>query len=184
MGVTAAVAVALTAAKTTVDYVGARKAGKAARKQGEFNATQAEQQAADALARGEETAAQTGSAARQLTGAQRASLASQGIDISSGSAADVISNDQALSKLDEIQIRRNAQREAHGFQVEAQGYRMAGVNQARAYNSQATGTLIGGAADLFNIYNAYGRNTSSTPRASSSGRQGTSGGQYSGKASR
>ncbi len=165
MGITAGIAVALTAAKTTSDYIGAKKAGKAAKKQGAFNASQAELQAIDALARGEEAVAQTASGARQLTGSQRASQAAQGIDITSGSAADVISSDQALSALDEIQIRRNAQREAHGFQMEAQGYRMAGKNQAAAYNNQATSTLLGGAADMFAIYTAYGQNKT-TPRKS------------------
>lgn len=182
MGITAAVAVALVTATTaTVDYVGQKKAGKAAKKQGAFNASQAEQQALDSLARGEEAVSQTASGARQLAGAQRASQAAQGIDITTGSAADVISNDQSLSSLDEIQIRRNAQREAHGYQAEAQGYRMAGANQARAYNNQATGTLLAGAGQLFDIYSAYGQ--TKTPRKGSSGPSASSGGYHSGTAS-
>lgn len=173
--------IATTVASTANQFVGQRKAAKAAKKEGEYNAKLSDEQAQDAILRGEEAAQYEGSQGRQLTGAQRTSLAAQGIDIGSGSAADVIANDQRLSQLAEMQIRQNAAREAHGLAVQAEGYRSAGKNAAQAYRNQSYGTLLAGATDLLSIYQAYGKNTT-TPRKTSSttGSPGASTGGYSG----
>lgn len=162
MAALTAALIGLTVASTANQAISQHKAAKAARKEGEYNAGVSEQQAADAILRGEEAASYTGSQGRSLTGAQRASLAASGVDIGSGSASDVISSDQRANELDIMQIRHNAAREAHGFTVQAEGYRAAGANAAQSYNNQMTGTLLSGAADLFSIYQAYGKNR--TPR--------------------
>lgn len=159
---------AATAIGTALQARGQAKAAKAARKEGEYNAQVSEEQAADALARGEEAAGHVASQGKLLTGAQRASLAAQGVDIDSGSAADVISSDQRLTSLDIAQIRLNAQREAHGLSVQAEGYRAAGRNASDAYKNQMYGTLVSGAADLFTVYQRYGLNKT-TPRSTGGG---------------
>jgi hypothetical protein len=174
--------IGLAVAGTASNAIGQAKAAKAARKEGEYNARVSEEQAADAIARGEETAGHLASQGKILTGAQRASLAAQGIDIDSGSASDVISNDQRLTGLDIAQVRLNAQREAHGLTSQAEGYRMAGRNASDAYRNQMYGTLIAGAADLFTIYQRYGLNKSSSVPTPPTGGGGTNGGYRAGTA--
>lgn len=155
----------LVAAQTANAVVGDVKNAKAAKKLGDANAAIAEQQAEDAIARGKEGVAQVGQQERSLKGSQRAALAAQGIDIGSGSAADVIANDESLSELDKIAIRRNAQREAHGFELQAAAYRKGGQLQAANYQNQAYGTLLSGATQMIGVYQAFGR-SSSVPRYS------------------
>jgi hypothetical protein len=146
----------LVAAQTASTIVNDRKSAKAARKQGEFNAGIADEQAADAIARGEEEAGQSDANTRQLAGSQRAAIAASGVDVASGSAADVIANDKELGALDAARIRRNAAREARGHKLEGEGYRQAGKNAARSYNNHAFGTLLSGAAGLYGVYKEYG----------------------------
>jgi hypothetical protein len=185
----------LTAAKIGSDFIGQRKAAKGAQAQGNYegdildqNAAAADLQAADAIARGAESVARSRVAGRSLTGSQRASMASQGIDAGSGSAADVITNDQTLGEFDALTITQNAQREAWGFQVEATNdrgqanlARMGGRNQAASLRAGSVGTLLSGAADLYNIYDRFGKTSSSgsTPRAST--RPSASNGGYVGR---
>jgi hypothetical protein len=184
MAIVTGLLIGLAAASTALQARGQYKAGKAARKEGEYNARVSEEQAADAIARGEETVTHVASQGKLLTGAQRASLAAQGIDIDSGSASDVISNDQRLTGYDIAQVRLNAQREAHGLTTQAEGYRAAGRSAAAGYQNQMYGTLIAGAADLFTIYQRYGlnRSTSGTVPTASTGAQGTTGGLRAGTA--
>lgn len=171
MAALTAALIGLTAASTASSFVGQRKAAKGARAQGNYegaildqNAGVADQQAADAIARGAETEARSRAATRSLTGSQRASIAAQGIDASSGSAADVIVNDQTLGELDAMTIRHNAQREAWGFKVEATNdraqanlARMGGRNRSATLRNASVGTLLSGAGDLYDVYHRFGK---------------------------
>lgn len=128
-----------------------------------MNADLAGAQGADAIARGHEAELRSRSSSRRLVGAQRAGLAAQGVDLSTGSPAAVIENDMALGELDALTIRNNARREAWGYQAQASMYRnqgavgrQAGYNSARQLRDASTGTLLNGAGQLFSIYNTYG----------------------------
>jgi hypothetical protein len=171
---------ALAGAKTALDYKGQRDAAKQQEQKGDFeaglfrqNATLADAQAEDAVSRGNQSALQVERGARALSGAQRASLAAQGIRIDGGSATDVVASDRALSTQDELTLRNNAQREAWGFQQQASSYRMqadfaqaAGHNAARGLRRQAVGTLLGGAAELADIWSASPKGVGSAPTGS------------------
>lgn len=188
----------LTAANAVSGAVGQRKAAKAAQQQGNYegsifdmNAGVADKQAADALARGDQAVSESRAQSRGLTGSQRASQAAEGIDITSGSAADVQNNDAALGELDRLTLAQNAQREAFGYKVEAanaraQGNlaRMGGRNQASSLRNAATGTLLNGAMELYNIYDAYGKTSGGTPRkkASTGSSSASTGGYHNGTA--
>lgn len=194
MGAIAApIMIGLTAASTVSGYVGNRRAAKGAQAQGNYegsildqNAAAADAQAADAIARGAESVARSRAAGRSLTGSQRASMAAQGIDAGSGSAADVISNDQTLGEFDALTISQNAQREAWGFKVEAANdrgqanlARMGGRNQAASYRNQAVGTLLSGSAQLYDLYHSFGKTTK--PTVVDTSRAGASNGSYVGR---
>lgn len=170
MGISAAIMATLAVGTTAYNVAGDIKAAKGARKTANFQAGILEQQASDTIGIGNEAAGRSEAQTRGLTGAQRASMAAQGIDISSGSAADVISNDQRTGAIEAMTIRNNAAREALGLRKQAQLVRMGGANQAQSYRNQATGSLLSGATQLYGIYNAYGKNT--TPRRTSSSSSG------------
>lgn len=173
---------AASAVKTGLEYSSQRQAAKIAETQGNetaslfrTNAGLADSQAADAIDRGNQAAGGIDRQTRLLGGSQRAALAAQGVDVSTGSARDVVGNDQALGALDALTIRNNAAREAWGFQTQAGSYRQqagfaqaGGANQASALRRESLGTLLGGAAELYNVWDSapkgVGRSiTSSAP---------------------
>lgn len=111
----------------------------------------------------------------QTIGAQRASLAAQGLDIESGSAADIqaetaalgaedmISADEA-AKLDALTIKNNAWREAWGFKVQAFDYSTRGQLALSTSQNQARNTLVTGGLQTLNYglqsYDTYSKNKS------------------------
>ncbi|MDQ6769843.1 MAG: hypothetical protein M3Z54_07645 [Gemmatimonadota bacterium] len=158
VGTTALILGGLAAAKGVSDVIGARQGAKGARDTANFQASQLDQQAQDALLIGDQAANRTAQATRALTSGQRVSQAASGVDVSSGSAADVISSDERLGAMDVLTIRNNAAREALGLKTQANLVRMGGQNQAQGYRNQATGSLLSGAADLYDKYQRFGLN--------------------------
>jgi hypothetical protein len=153
MGVTAAIAIGLTAAGTAMEASGEIRSGNAARRVGEVNAVQIEEIAElnarlidegteenagilafnarmlealgrDAIRRGFEEEERYGLSARQLKGAQRVGYAAQGVDVDEGSPLDVYADSDWTAQQDLTAIRVNAAREAWGFQSEAEGTRI------------------------------------------------------------
>lgn len=101
--------------------------------QQEFNAKLNEFQAQESIRQGESQVKQVRKESRQVVGAQRAALAAQGIDVSSGSAAQLQEDTVRGSTENVITIRNNAWREAWG-------YRLNGANQrSQAQFTRATG---------------------------------------------
>lgn len=174
---------AAAAGKTALDFSEQRKSAKLVEQQGDAqagflrtNASLADNQAADATARGEEGASSVTRATRALGGSQRAALAAQGVNIGSGSALDVVESDQRLGALDALTIRNNAAREAWGFQTQAAGYRSqadwtqsAARNQAKGIRRQSVGTLLGGAAELANVWASAPKGVGTTVPTKSAG---------------
>lgn len=158
VGTTALILAGLTAAQTATSAISSRNAVRGAKQQGALEGGMYDTAARDALARGEEAANQVGSQSRVLTGAQRTALAAQGIDITTGSAADVQSSDQRTAQLNEGQLRLNAAREAFGFTEQGMLARMGASNAAKGYSNQMYSTLLGGAASLYGQYRAFGEN--------------------------
>lgn len=146
---------------------GQLKAGKAAKEAGEaegrrldFNAGVADLQADDAIARGTEAEHRFRSTVRGLIGSQRAGFAGQGVDVGTGSAVDVQADAAYLGELDARTILSNAKREAWGFNVQAQDFRMgadvarrggAAAQTASRY-AAATGVLGTGSSLLLTKY--------------------------------
>lgn len=176
--VLATVAVASTAYSVVSDVKGA----KGAKKTSNFQAGILEQQANDTIQIGEDTANRSASAARGLTGAQTVTQAASGVDVSSGSAADVIANDKRLNAIDVQTTKNNAARDALGLRKQAQLVRMGGQAQAQSYTNQAYGSLLSGATNLASIYQAYGQRSTSPTVPRTTGPSASSGGYRSGTA--
>lgn len=159
---------ALTGANTLNQFSAQRQQANAVSAQGayqwrlaEWNANLAEQAAKDAIARGDIEAGRVRSATRQTVGSQRAALAAQGIDINTGSAADVQSDTTRIGALDELTTKNNAAREAFGYTVQAWNERQQGElarlgsrNAADALRRQSWGTVLTGATQAYGVYRA------------------------------
>jgi hypothetical protein len=121
------------------------------------NAAFADERAQDALQRGGKAAADHMGQAAQLQGSQRAAAAAQGLDVSAGSAADLIQYTATLGARDADTIRKNAYREAWGHQVDAANLRTRGNLAGIAGKGQSRQTLLtGGMGAIRDIaYGAY-----------------------------
>lgn len=131
---------------------GSKKSGRIARDIGNFNAGVADQQAADALVRGREAEDQLRSGVRKLIGSQRAGFAGQNVSLNDGSAVAIQEDTLKLRDEDIERIRYNAGREAWGFKMQAENYRMGGAATQQQRNAEATGTILGGLGNAFTDY--------------------------------
>lgn len=86
----------------------------------DYNAAIAELQAKDVIERGREDESRFRVGVRGLIGSQRAGFAGQGVDVGFGSAVDVQSDARSLGQADIQTMRKNAEREAWGFKVQAE----------------------------------------------------------------
>lgn len=86
------------------------------------NAISAEYQAQDALKRGENAEEQQRRRTAMLKGSQTARLAANGLDISEGSALQILSDTDWMGEVDALTVRDNAMREAWGLRQEGQNY--------------------------------------------------------------
>jgi hypothetical protein len=92
---------------------------------------------------------------RQLVGTQRATLAANGLDLSGGTALDLVTETAGMGEEDALTIRYNAAREAWGLREEAKGLRssaaykrVAGKNAQQATFLTTGAKLLSGAASL------------------------------------
>jgi hypothetical protein len=98
----------------------------------------------DALARGQVAEQNAAMAGKQLVGKERASLASNGVDVNSGSALDITTDTAGQNKLDQLTIVSNAQREALGFQAQGGNFDAnAALQTASADNASNFGVSAG-----------------------------------------
>ena len=151
----------------------------------DFQAAALEGQSRDAVQRGKEQEDLFRKQLNGVIGSQRASYASQDLDISSGTPLEVQQDTARQGEMDALTMRANSAREAWGFSVAAKGERLTsdatrklGVLQARntrqvghaeANNARVTGnaiasahqwgaasTIATGAADVYRV-SKYGR---------------------------
>ncbi|MCO7513713.1 hypothetical protein NJF44_01335 [Pseudomonas guariconensis] len=118
------------------------------------NAAFADAAASDAIKRGEFEADQSRIDTRAMIGAQRAGFAANGIDVNSGSAADVQDDTAALGEQDALTIKNNAAREAWGYRTQAQQNRMAASNARRSGQAGMFGSLLTAGAQGARAYGA------------------------------
>jgi len=180
MGATGAM-MAVQAVSSSVEADNQRRLGKYQQQMSRINSKRAEMQAEDALKRGEVEAARYGNKVNQMVGSQKAALAAQGIDVASGSAADIIDQTYAFGVEDVQTIRNNAFREALGYRQQASDYIGQGNLARSGAKAQANQTLIaGGMKSLSYGISAYGdykkantTQTSSSPKSTADTRSGS-----------
>ena len=145
------ITLAVMAAGAATSAYGAYSSSQAAKAQAEYqadvaqaNATMAGYQREDALRRGEEDAQQAARQAERMRGTQAARLASNGLDITSGSSLSILEDTAFFGAQDAQTIRNNAAREAWGYSVQADN----ALASSQMYTSAAKAQNPGSAAGL------------------------------------
>lgn len=110
----------------------------------ELNAKLADYQGEDAIRRGNADAQKHRKNVKQMQGAQRVALAAQGIEIDSGSAAQIQEDTRMLGEMDAMTIKNNAWREAWGYRVQAAQGRSQAEFTRMASRNEARSTLLTG----------------------------------------
>lgn len=115
----------------------------------------AQQNAEYSRATGEVEAEQSGIKTRQQVGGVVAAKSASGLDVGSGSAADVIESQRDVGIYDQALIRSNAARRAFGYEVEAtkdesqaQLFKMGAGNAKTAGDIGVASSILGGAGSV------------------------------------
>lgn len=110
----------------------------------EVNAKIAEGQARDSLQRGEREEQNLRLSTAQLKGTQTASIAANGVDLTSDTAVAILTSTDVLGEVDANTIKSNALREAWGHRLEAVNLRgSAATNRATAKSLSPIGAAVG-----------------------------------------
>lgn len=141
------VAVALTVVSAAVSATAAIQQGQAQKNAAEYNAKVQEQAAHDALQRGSDEAAANQDRTRRLIATQRAGFGASGLDISSGSPLDILTETAGLGKLDSLRLINNAQREGQGLMAQSEITKYQGDQAQTAGYMNAAATILGSASN-------------------------------------
>lgn len=144
----------LTIAAATASAYSQYQQGEYQKEVADQNARIAEDEASLALQRGAIAKGVERMKGAQEIGAARAAQGTSGVELTSGSALDVISDAAMLNELDAQTIGNNAAREAWGYRVQATNDRAQGRLAQAAGRYGAAATLIGGAAQAGSGYAA------------------------------
>lgn len=155
LSVPAALALGASVAGTAMSAGSMYQQSKVAEATAKNNATMAEYAAQDAQRRGEEEAAAIQRKGASLKSAQRVNLASKGLDLTYGTAADLQDQTDFFTQSDVATTRTNAAREA--WNIRARGRQALAQGKADALNSmyQSAGTLLGGAGQVSDKWYTY-----------------------------
>ena len=140
---------------TVLSAGSAYQQGQAAKATARNNAQMAETAALDAQRRGEEEAMQVQRKGAALKSAQRVNLASKGLDLAYGTAADLQDQTDFFTQSDVATTRSNARREAWTQRARGQGMLAQGRADALNANMQAAGSLLGGAGQVSDKWYTY-----------------------------
>lgn len=157
LSVPAALALGASVAGTAVSAGSMYQQSKVAEATAKNNATMAEYAAQDAQRRGEEEAAAIQRKGASLKSAQRVNLASKGLDLTYGTAADLQDQTDFFTQSDVATTRTNAAREA--WSIRARGQQSLAQGKADALNSMygAAGSLLGGAGQVSDKWYTYSK---------------------------
>ncbi len=168
-----AVAIGLTVGSSLLQAGGQIAAGNANNRIAQANARNLDLSAEDAVARGDADAQVQRQQFAQVMGAQRAGLSAANVDISRGSAADLITDTAGVGELEVMRTINNATREAYGLRSQAVLQRAEGKMAKRMGYLGAGATLLAGAGDTFGM--TRGMKAGRVPQGSMKGmRVGTS----------
>lgn len=110
----------------------------------DFNAQIADLQAQDATDRGDIAAQKEQKTVASTVGTERANLAGEGVQVDSGSAAEIQENTKEIGAQNVITIKNNAWREAWGYKTQALGAEASGQFAGLSASNISENTLLTG----------------------------------------
>lgn len=116
------------------------------------NAKVMDYSANEAIDTGNSNAAQSRQQARKALASQTAALASNGVDISSGTSLNLLGDTAAAGEMDALTTVHNSLKEAYGYKQQALNYRNEAVLARRQGNANAMSTLLTGGINSYGIY--------------------------------
>jgi hypothetical protein len=149
----AMISMAASVAGTGISAISAMNQASANKQIAQNNATVADYQAQDIQRRGEEDAQAVQRRAAAIKSAQRVNLASKGLDLGYGTAADLQDQTDFFAASDAATARTNAAKDAWGKRAMGANYRA----EASAQNPMlaGAGTLLGGGAQVADKWYRY-----------------------------
>lgn len=90
--------------------------------------------------------------AKQAVGTQRSVQAANGIDVNSGSAAQLQDDTAMLGELDALTIQNNAAREAYGYRIQAKQDILNASQTVQNGKTAAMGSILGGIGGAFGSF--------------------------------
>lgn len=106
---------------------------------------------------------------RQQLGTQRSILAANNLDMSTGSALEILGDTAAIGEQDALTIRANAAREAWGYRTQAVDYTNQGAMARATGKNQVRGTYLTTAASMTQQAGGLSGGGGSAPRYSTKG---------------
>ena len=88
----------------------------------------------------------------QMIGTQRSVQAANGIDVNSGSSAQMQDDTAMLGELDALTIQNNAAREAYGYRVQAKQDLLNANQTVQNGKTAAMGSILGGLGSAFGSF--------------------------------
>lgn len=129
--------------------------GQVAKQVARNNQVMGEYAAQDAQRRGEQEAQAVQRKASQLAGSQRSLMASRGLDLGVGTAADILDQTDFFAEQDRLTARDNAARDAWAYRAQGAQAMAEGRAAARNANLQAAGTLLGTTGQVADKWSRY-----------------------------
>lgn len=141
------------------------QSGQAAKAQAQYQAAvarnneiMAKRLAEDARLRGDEEARKARKRAEQLAARQRAALAANGVAVDEGSAIDLLGDTIQLGEAEAQTLRSNAEREALGYIMRAQGFAADSALADMTASQAGSATGIGVASTIINTAGSVASN--------------------------
>lgn len=150
MGIAAVVSAVVGTTTSIVSANNTKKVNEYQAKVAKNNAEIAEENARNERQSGLEESRQQRIKTIQAIGAQQTAMAANGIDISSGTALDTVTDTAQTGELDALMIQYNSERQAFNYEVGANNFtNQANLDMFAAKNAKTAGTLnaIGSVAD-------------------------------------
>lgn len=162
----AIIGASVAAAGTGYSALAASAQARGNARQAEANAREASASAADALERGNQDQIKHYREVSAKMGAQRAAMAANGLDLSFGSAADLVGDTALYGQEDAGNIAENTNRDVRGYLIQGANYRAEAKSQRNASTAalvsgafSTTSTLIGGAKEYGKLKAGMGSNS-------------------------
>jgi hypothetical protein len=153
----AAIPFALIGAQGLLGASSAQQAGAAQASADRQNASYSDIAAKDSIRRGATEEDQQRLQTIGAIGTQRAGFAANGVDVNSGTAANIQDDTAQLGEFDALTIRNNAAKEAWGYRTQSQTFRQSAKTAEKSATSNMFGSLLGAGASAGSAYFKLGR---------------------------